>query len=351
MVRRRAPIPPAEPWHEARPGLECAYRVDPTGKRGPTPGQVAGRYWRAVGHGWYRPVEPATSVEQRIVDASYGLPAYGGVGGWAALRWWGGRWFEGTRADGSLRDVVLAVGTAHRSHRSGVELTKERLKPDELTVHDGLGLTTAELAVVYEARHAESVGAAVVAIDMACFNDLVSVAEVREKADTMAGWTGIQQVRDALVLATENAWSPQEVTMRLSWTVDTGMGPVQCNRPVFDLDGRHLITPDLLDPVVGVVGEFQGEHHFAREQRRRDLGREALLRDHGLEYVERVAGERHDAFLARLRSTYARAARIPVSDRRWTLELPPGWTPTQTVSQRRLLSERDRARLLAHRAA
>ena len=54
-------------------------------------------------------------------------------------------------------------------------------------------------------------------------------------------------------------------------------------------------------------------------------------------------------FLARLREAYARARRLPVSERRWTVELPPWWTPTFTVAQRRALSEQQRRRLLALR--
>ena len=45
---RRAPIPPPVPWHPDRPHVQRAYRVDPDGETGPTPGQAAGRFWRAA---------------------------------------------------------------------------------------------------------------------------------------------------------------------------------------------------------------------------------------------------------------------------------------------------------------
>ena len=349
-VRRRAPVPPPQTWHPARPGLERAYTIDPRGLTGPTKGQADGRYWRTVAPGRFRPVEPPSSVEQRIVEASYLLPDDGGVSGWAALRWLGGRWFEGTDGGRAPLDIALCIPGRNRNHVRGVHLSKERLPPKDLTSHDGLPITTAVRAVVYEMRHASSVRAAVRALDMACFNDLVSLAEVRAYVEECRAWTGIQQARDALVLGEENAWSPAEVDLRLTWTTVAGLGPVRCNTPVFDREGRHLVTADVLDPVAGVVGEYQGEHHFERSQRRRDVQRETQLRDHGLEYVECFAGEDVSRFVARVRSAYARAARVATSDRRWTLEAPAGWTPTATVAQRRALSPDLRARLLGHRS-
>ena len=122
-----------------------------------------------------------------------------------------------------------------------------------------------------------------------------------------------------------------------------------CNRPVFDVDGRHLVTPDLLDVEAGVAGEYQGEHHFHRDQRRVDVEREQRLRAAGLEYVEIMGGDTAEQVVARLRATYARAARMPAAARRWTLERPPGWIATDTVDQRRSLSRDQRRRLLGRR--
>ena len=252
-------------------------------------------------------------------------------------------------ADGSPVPVPLTVVGSNRAHTPGVLPSKERLCPDELVTVDGLTITHAVRSVLFEMRHAPTLLAAVTHLDMACFNDLVSLDEVRHWLENNKGWTGIQQARDALALAEENVWSPAESALRLLWTRTGQLGPVLCNVPVFDLNGRHLITSDVLDPVVGIVGEHQGGHHFEREQRRKDIARETLLRDHGLEHVERVAGEDPTRVLIRLRSAYARAARQPADARRWTLEPPPSWTPTQTVAQRRALTPHQRRVLLAHR--
>lgn len=269
--------------------------------------------------------------------------------GWAGLRWLGGRWFDGMAPDGSPLPIPVTMLGACRSRTGGIRHTKERLAPAELVVVDGLTITRPLRSVLFEVRYAATLEAAVTHLDMACFNDLVSLDEVRAWLRDHKGWTGIQMARDALAWAEENAWSPAESTMRLLWTRVGRLGPVLCNVPVFDLNGRHLFTPDVLDPVLGVAGEHQGSHHFERSQRRKDIDRETLLRDHGLEYVERLAGEDPTRFLIRVRSAYARAARQPADVRRWTLEAPPGWTPTKTVAQRRALSPYERRVLLAHR--
>lgn len=341
--------PRPAPWHTARPGLEKALRIDPLGRDGPTRGQVRSGRWRAVAPGWFRPAGGPATVEQRIVEASYRAPADGGVTGWAALRWLGGRWFEGAAADGAPLPVPVTMLGACRSSTPGVVHTKERLTPAELVTVDDLRITTAVRSVLFEMRHAPTLLSALTHLDMACYNDLVSVAEVTAWLEANKGWTGIQQARDAVALADENAWSPAEVAMRWLWTRIGGLGPVLCNVPVFDLHGRFLFTTDLLDPVVGVVGEHQGPHHFERDQRRRDITRETLMRDLGLEYVERVAGEDPTRFLIRLRSAYARAARQPADVRQWTLEPPKDWVPTNTVEQRRALTPHQQRALLAHR--
>lgn len=173
---------------------------------------------------------------------------------------------------------------------------------------------------------------------MAFADDLVSPEEVRERLRADSGRRGVPQARAAWALADENVWSPQEVPLRLQWQ-PVARTPLLTNRPVFDLSGRHLGTPDVLDPVAGVGGEYDGDHHLLRAQRRRDLAREDALRAHGLEVFTVVAGDLRAGgpFEERRRAAYARAARVPPTDRRWTLETPDWWVETHTVERRRAL--------------
>jgi hypothetical protein len=300
----------------------------------------------------YVVADAALTTEQRIVEAAAVLPAYGGVTGWAALRWLGASWFEGTRHGGrELRPVILAVADRSIRPQGGIATSEERLNPTQLTVYAGLRVTTAVRSLFFEMRYAATETEAVQHADMAAYHDLVSRDELLAFADVNPGWTGIEQFRVSIRDMSENVWSPTEVTMRRLWQHDAGLPRPLCNRPVFDLGGHHLGTPDLLDPVNGVLGEYNGALHLEGTRRARDVQREAGFRRAGLETVEMLAGDLANPypFLGRLGEAYSRAGRKPASDRRWTLELPPWWVPTFSVSQRRNLDDDQRRRLLRFR--
>ncbi|MCD4533709.1 hypothetical protein LRP67_06410 [Nocardioides sp. cx-169] len=291
------------------------------------------------------------------MEAAQVIPGYGGVTGWAGLCWQGGRWFRGDDlwVDGeqSHRDVTV-VTMLHARHQPGIRVSEERLRPRDVVMVDGLPLTVAARSVCFEARYAPDLRSAVRVFDLAAYNDLVSLEECGEYVTYLNGWTGVPQCREALALAEENVWSPREVDMRLVWRGATGARMrLLCNVPVFDLHGRFVGTPDLLDPVAGIVGEYDGGHHLAGAQRAKDVAREAELRATGLEYVTMLAADHPHThqFERRLRDCIRRAERRPADERRWTLERPAWWIPTDTVAQRRALTESQRARLLAHRLA
>ena len=288
------------------------------------------------------------------MEAEAQLPGYGGVTGWAALHWRGARWFEGLGEDGrSQRDVTLATGGITMRPRPGVVASEEGLGPHELLVHDGLALTSAIRSVCFEARYAATLWRAVSCLDMAAFNDIVALCECcAYLTPGLNAWTGVPQARAAVLLADENSWSPRETLMRHVWTIGAGRPRPLCNPPVFDQHGRFIGTPDLLDPEAGVVGEYDGALHLTGAQRSRDVLREAAFRGVGLEYVTMLAGDARDPrhFIGRLHAAYPRASCGPVGPRQWTLEKPPWWVPTETVAQRRALTDEQRRRLLAIRA-
>lgn len=330
-------------------GVVAPVRVDPTGVSGPTKRQAAGPEWRQSSRGLYVPAHVEQDPAQRIVEAGVLAPTYGAVTGWAGLRWYEGRWFTGTDRNRETRPVPMALSRRTIRPQPLIQLCGERYDPRETREVDGIRVASPVRATTFEMRYALSLDDAVVALDMACFDDLVSVEEVRTWVDGHPSYTGIEQARLAVRLGDENAWSPAEVTMRIDWPV----GPVLTNRPVFDLDGRHLGTPDLIDPVTGVTGEHDGELHLTAVRRAHDLRREDVLRAHGLEPVVRVAADLRDPgpYRERVSSAYLRAQRLPASERRWTLELPHWWRPTFTVAQRRSLDEVERGIWLRRQAS
>jgi hypothetical protein len=287
-------------------------------------------------------------VEQRIVEAAAVLPREGGVTGWAGLRWCGGYWFDGLASDGVTKlPVTLATGDSSIVAQAGFEISEEHLRPYDMALVDGMPVTLPLRSVAFLMRYVHGWRDAVVALDMAAYNDLVSVEEVRVYKETLPAWTGIGQLRKALTRADENAWSPPEVRTRLVWTEDAELPPPFTNRPVFDRWGRLIGTPDLLDEEAGVAVDYDGALHLVGSQRRRDRDREEAFRGVGLEYLTVLAGDHDITRLAtRMLAARSRARFEAPSTRAWTIDPPRWWTPTWTVDQRRNLSEVDREKLL-----
>lgn len=295
------------------------------------------------------PAHVPVSSHQRTLEASAVLGADEAVTGWAALDWQQARWFDGTVGGSSLRDVPL-VARRHLWAQPGFSVSQEFLHPDEIIKVDGVPLTRAVRSVTFEMRYAPGLAAAVEAIDMACYSDLVSIEEVSAYVDELGPVTGIQQARDALREADENSWSPRETRMRGVWTERAGLPRPLTNRPVFTVDGRHVGTPDLIDAVSGLVGLYHGDTHLSLVGASKDNVQDADFRELGLEPVAMFATDWRDidAFVRRLREAAARASRRGGA-RGWTLEPPPRWTPTHTVALRRSLDARQRRRFLRYR--
>lgn len=210
--------------HPGHPGVVVPVRPDPSGLAGPTRYQARGKRWRRSSHGFYVPAEVSAELpEQRVVEAAQMIPGYGGVTGWAALCWQGGRWFPGDdlwiEGQPALRDITVAT-MIHARSQPGVVISEERLNRREILMVDGLPLTIPARSVCFEARYAPDLRSAVRVFDMAAYNDIASLAECAVYLPHLNGWTGVPQCREAFALAEENAWSPREVDMRLVWRPD-----------------------------------------------------------------------------------------------------------------------------------
>lgn len=337
----------------ARRGLVVPVRRDARGVVGPTPWAARGPAWRASGRGWHVPARVVRTTDQRILEAAVTLPDFGGVTGWADLRWRGARWFDGVGPSGLERPVPLVTAGSHIRAQPGISVSKERLNPDDLEVVCGISVTIAVRSTWFEMRYALDETAAAIALSMAAYDDLVSVDELAEFAWLHPGWTGAPRCRGGLVLSEENAWSPMEVQVHKVWRVDAELPRLLCNRPLFDSRGGHLATPDLLDLEAGVVVEYDGPTHLRVSQRARDVRREELYRSLRLEYLRVLAPHLNDtwALVRRMQTVRRRALFEAESSRSWTIDPPSWWIPTHSVALRRALSAEDRTRLLGYRGA
>src|SRR4051812_49138475 len=92
--------------------LFAPMRVDPTGLTGPTKRQASGPRFRQTSPGLYVPASVDIDVvEQRIFEQAHRIRSDGAVTGWAALRWRGAVYFNGTTSGGHASlPVPLVVG-------------------------------------------------------------------------------------------------------------------------------------------------------------------------------------------------------------------------------------------------
>lgn len=346
-----AGAPPARgagPREGLRPGLVWPMPVDRSGREGPTPDAARGPNWRRSSRGLYVPAGVDGSlVSQRVVEAAALLRGWGGVTGWAGLSWLGAVWCTGLDGDGvTPSPVPLAVDRNHpMTEQPGFHVSNAHVPPSHQLRVDGVRITTAVRSVSFEMRRSTSVVAALKWFAMAAYNDLVSISELAAFTERwLVAKTGVEKVRTTIPLLTENAWSPMEPEMFYLWVARGGKPAPLFNTPVFDRSGRHIATPDLLDPMSGVCGEYQGDVHLIRSQRSRDVRREGAVRRVGLEQVTMLAADRFapDPFLQRLDDAYARAGRIPAVERLWTIEQPSWWVDTSTVERRRALTATQR---------
>ena len=333
------------PCEGVRPGVVWPVPIDHRGVDGPTRGEARGKRWRKSSFGLHVPADvDGTPVGQRIVEAAALLSGWGGVTGWAGLNWVGGVWFNGLDSDGATElPVPLAVGLNHPIRcQLGVDVSNAGVPPHHQLRIDGVRTTTPLRSLTFEMRRATSVLEATKVFAMAAYNDLVSISELASFTEReLNAKTGVATVRAAIPLLTENAWSPMEPEMFHHWVTTAGRPAPLFNVPIFDRSGRHIATPDLVDPVRGVCGEYMGDVHLLRTQRSIDVGREGVVRRVGLEPVTMVAADRFapESFVHRLHDAYARAERLPVSQRLWTIEQPSWWIDTSTVARRRALTQ------------
>lgn len=340
-----------------REGLEAGL-VWPRGLRdpdGPTQWQARSGQWRKSSWGLYVPADVGHTPRQRVVEAAAAVWPQGVVTGWAALTWRGARWLDGTPPAGAAEpvDVHIGVGQGSRTQPDIVVATQESIPPWAVERCNGIRTASSVWAVAFAMRYAPSLSEAVRIFDMAAYDDLIALDELARCTEAVMGTRmGVQQLRDALPLVSENSWSPAETSMRLIWHLQAGRPAPLANRAVFDETGRRVGTPDLVDFRAGVYGQYEGARvHLVGSQRSADIRQEAAYRAVGLEGVSMVAMDLSDPapFINRLDQAYERAARQPSSNRRWLQEPPNWWTSTSGVAIRRALVGAQRERLLAYR--
>ena len=262
------------------------------------------------------------------------MEARGAVTGWAALRWHGASYFNGTSRGGKVERQVPLVRLTGR-YSDGADWRRHILGVTEVEKVHGISCTSVQRALFDEMRFS-TLTEAVVAMEMTAAAGLISSWLMALYVTHRPGWEGVPLVREALLLACDDSRSPQETRMKLVWVRDAELPYPLVNPPLFDRSGNLLGVPDLFDAELGIVGEYDGADHKHRERHRRDVAREERYRNAGLEYFTVVGGDLSDKDLIVRRMLAARRRALSNSRRTrgWTLTPPSWWITAETLDAR-----------------
>ncbi|MEZ5093934.1 hypothetical protein [Nocardioides sp.] len=291
--------------------------VDAAQRSGPSAGRARGRRWRRSSFGLYVPRSVRLSPEQRIVEVAAAMPPGAMLTGWAALRVFGGGFFDGSDAWSKPAPVPVLVEADKRLSSSRARrVLRDRALPQPV-LFEGLWCAPPERAVIDAMRLADSGRDAVVALDMALAAGLVSVAAVRRAWSGEIRRVGSALVRFGLRYAHDRSRSPAETRLRLVWLLDARLPSPLVNPEVRDRRGRVIGAPDLLDPRSGLVAEYDGASHRGRDRHRVDNTRRERFLQAGLEPVTVVAGEPVAEVVRRLHAARRRALRRSPTEHQW----------------------------------
>ncbi|CAG6865523.1 DUF559 domain-containing protein [Mycobacterium avium subsp. paratuberculosis] len=219
------------------------------------------------------------------------------VAGFSAAALHGSKWV----------DAMTVVDLIHhnRYRQPGIRVHGDRIEEDEITVVDGILVTSA-------ARTALDLGcwypttAAVAGIDALARETRIKAADVELLAQRYPGRRGIVRAREAIALFDGGSQSPKESWLRVVLT-QAGLPPPQTQIRVVDDLGDPVAYLDMGWEDLKVAVEYDGDHHRSdRRQYGWDIRRSEMLQRLGWIVVRVVAGDRPADIIARVREARAR---------------------------------------------
>jgi hypothetical protein len=214
------------------------------------------------------------------------------------------------RDDGRLH-VIVPGGRTVPDRRDGVSPHEGLREADVVDLH---GLRVLDAATTWVALAAELRREDLVVLGEAVLSEGWARPEQLAVAVTAAaGRRGVVLARACLPLLRDRVDSPQETRTRLT-LVDGGLPCPVVNPDVLDDWGEWIGRPDLAYLDLKVAIQYEGDVH--RTNRRRwmqDVGRDAVLEDHGWVVIRVTADDlrRPDLLVARVARRMAQQRRRP----------------------------------------
>lgn len=272
------------------------------------------RYHTRLLPGVYQARGKAPALRDRTVAAWLWSGRRAVIAGAAAAALHGAEWVNG--------DVAIELIWRNGRPPSGVVVRNETLADGEVTLIDGLPVTTAVRTALDLGRHLRR-GSALARLDALARATGVCADDIRLLAERHRGARGIRRLRQILPLVDGGAASPKESWLRLLF-IDAGLPVPTTQIPVYD--GRGLIA--LLDmgwEDFKVSAEYDGDQH--RSDRRQyvwDQRRARLVAGLGWKEIRVINEDSPADVIAR--------ARDALMSRGWRPEIDATQAATRTLS-------------------
>lgn len=203
--------------------------------------------------------------------------------------------------------LPAAIIDKNRRAIAGVQVWEERIEADEISVVNGVRLTTPARTALDLARRLPS-GRAVAAVDALAQATELKLADVDLLLDRYRGRRGLKAARAALALVDGGSQSPKETWLRLL-LISAGFPPPRTQIAVRNEWGWAEAYLDMGWEDIKVAVEYDGDQH--RSDRRRyakDIRRSEKVGWRYEWHVVRVVSEDHPSDIIR-RVAEARACR------------------------------------------
>lgn len=213
--------------------------------------QLAGTSWRRVERGIYRWAKVADGPLLRLTAVNRRMPGAVFSGRTAG-------WLYGLDLP-PVEPVEVTVAGAGVSARAGVRIHRRKLQAGEVVRHRGLPVTS-RLRTAIDLGSRQPLVDAVVALDMALHQRMVSLSELSSYHEAHRGAMGIATLRRALELAEPLTQSPMETRLRLLLVL-AGLPRPQAQVALHDQSGRFLGRPDFYYAAHKLALEYDGGTH------------------------------------------------------------------------------------------
>jgi hypothetical protein len=176
--------------------------------------------------------------------------------------------------------IIRPEGAAHLN-RPHVIVHRMKLYDDEVTVHQGIPVTTPErtwldLAELLTVDELVAAGDSCVRVPRPEFDGrdmpLCTIADLQRMIDRHKGKRGLRKAKEAIKMVRVGSDSPQETLLRLA-VVRAGLPEPELNVPIIAEDGTRHHEPDLSYRKYRIGIEYEGEHHGEELQVVRDISR------------------------------------------------------------------------------